>query len=231
MIHIIPPQAWTLDEKIQHYILLILKVSVALAIGWALAHGHWEAFGLSSLALLLMFLPEFIESRVRITLPIEFDVVLVLFIYASMFLGEVVDAYERFWWWDAVLHISSGFILGFAGFLMLYVQLRRKRIAASPFVIGLIIFSFGVAFGTIWEIFEFAVDQIFGTNMQKNGLNDTMWDLIVDSLGALAMGIIGAQFIRKDGKSLLARWVHGFIKANPRLEQDQSGGSQAHHRN
>ena len=26
---------------------------------------------------------------------------------ASMFLGEVGDAYERFWWWDAVLHTGS----------------------------------------------------------------------------------------------------------------------------
>lgn len=218
MIHIIPPKTWSLDDKIQHYFLLILKISVAAVIGWMLVQGNWEGFFLSSLALVLMFLPEFIETRVRIKLPIEFNLVMVVFIYASMFLGEVGDAYERFWWWDAVLHTSSGVILGFAGFLMLYVQLRRKKIAASPLFIGLIILSFGLAFGAVWEIFEFVVDQVAGTNMQKNGLHDTMWDLIVDGAGALLMAFLGTEFIVKDGKSLIGKWVHNFIQANPGLD-------------
>lgn len=42
-----------------------------------------------------------------------------------------------------------------------------------------------MAIGGIWEIFEFAMDQVFGMNMQKSGLIDPMWDLIVDALGPL----------------------------------------------
>jgi hypothetical protein len=223
MIRFFPPRSWPLDAKILHFLLVLLKFSVLAAIGWALLYGKWEFFFLCSLALLLMYLPEFIESRVKVSLPIEFDLVLVVFIYAAIFLGEAIDAYERFWWWDAALHISSGIIIGFAGFLMLYVQTLRGKISASPMFTGLIIFSFALAFGAIWEVFEYSMDQTFGLNMQKNGLQDTMSDLIVDGWGALAMAFVGARFIGSNGQGIIRRWVQKFINANPHLEKLHRG--------
>lgn len=223
MLHLLAPKTYSSEERAQHYIMLLLKISVVVALVLTLAIGAWELFFLSILALVLMFLPEIIENSVKISLPIEFDLVLMLFIYAAIFLGGVVDAYDRIWWWDAVLHTGSGFILGFAGFLMLYVKLLQKKIQASPMLVGLIIFSFGLAFGAVWEIFEFAVDGIFGTNMQKNGLRDTMWDLIVDSIGALAMAIIGSRFVENPRQGVIARWIRRFVEANPGLKGKRRG--------
>jgi uncharacterized membrane protein YjdF len=51
--------------------------------------------------------------------------------------------------------------------------------------IAFLSFCVAMAIGGIWEIFEFAMDQVFGMNMQKSGLIDPMWDLIVDALGPL----------------------------------------------
>lgn len=217
MIYILPPKGWSLEERIQHYLLWLLKISVVVAAVIALALGLWETFFLSLLALVLMFLPEFIESRVKISLPVEFDLGLALFIYAAIFLGGVLGAYQRFWWWDAVLHTSSGFILGFAGFLLLYVKVLQKKLQASKLVIGLLIFSVGLAFGAVWEVFEFVVDGLFGTGLQRFGLHDTMWDLIVDGLGALVIALIGTRFIERGGKGFIARWIKRFIRANPGL--------------
>jgi hypothetical protein len=69
-------------------------------------------------------------------------------------------------------------------------------------------FSMTVMIGAMWEIIEFASDSWFNTNMQRayvstlNGrgdpligqaaLNDTMKDIILDSIGAAAMCIICA---------------------------------------
>jgi hypothetical protein len=47
----------------------------------------------------------------------------------------------------------------------------------------------------LWEIFEFAGDQLFGMNMQKEGLTDTMWDLIVDTLGAFVAAVFGYFYL------------------------------------
>ena len=62
------------------------------------------------------------------------------------------------------------------------------------------------------------MDQFFGTNMQKSGLTDTMWDLIVNSIGALIISILGWGYLRKEGiNSFLERWIHNFIERNPGL--------------
>ncbi len=164
-----------------------------------------------------MFTPELIESRVKIELPAEFDLAIVGFLYMSIFLGEAINAYETFWWWDAVLHTGSGVILSFAGFLLLYTKVKQGKLQASPILLGIIIFSLGLAFGVVWEIFEFAVDSLFGTSMQKSGLVDTMWDLIVDGAGALIMAYIGAHYIHYGGKGPFHRLIRKFLILNPRI--------------
>ena len=66
--------------------------------------------------------------------------------------------------------------------------------------------------------FEFAMDQLFGMNMQKSGLVDTMWDLIVDGFGALIISIAGWGFLKKrSNESFLEDWINSFIEKNPRL--------------
>lgn len=212
-------QQLTLDETIQLYIIRSLKVCLILAIGLALALVQWETFFYSVLALLLILLPEVIENRTAIKVPIEFEVTIAIFVFASIFLGEVGDAYELYWWWDALLHISSGFILGFAGFLLLYIKVSQNKLKANNLIVGLIIFSLGMAFGAVWEIFEFGVDGFFGTNMQKNGLHDTMWDLIVDGGGALVVALLGSRYIQSGGKGFLDRWIRSFIKLNPGMRK------------
>jgi len=68
------------------------------------------------------------------------------------------------------------------------------------------------------------MDSFFGMNMQKpmlgdpSGLTDTMWDLIVDALGALVISLMGWRYLRNfQQKSFLERWIEAFIERNPRF--------------
>ena len=137
--------------------------------------------------------------------------------YASLFLGEIKSYYTLFWWWDIILHIGSGIAFGFIGFLILYVLYKGDKIKAKPSTIAIFSFSFGLAIGALWEIFEFAIDNILRTNLQKSGLVDTMWDLIVDGFGALIASIIGYFYIKKEKKGLFNKLVKEFKKENPKL--------------
>lgn len=215
----LPPKAWSLKKRIQYLLALALKLSVAVAAAVALGLGLWELFFISLLSLGLMFLPELIESWVKLRLPIEFNLVLVLFVYAALFLGAGAGAYDAIWWWDLVMHAVSGFIMSFAGFLLLYVQVLRHKISASPGAAGLIIFSFGLSFSSVWEIFQYAMDTVFGTDMQLASLHDTMWDLIVAAVAAAIMGYIGAKFVAKPSEGRVVKWLNRFIDANPGLAQ------------
>mgnify|MGYP001208113832 CR=1 FL=1 len=68
--------------------------------------------------------------------------------------------------------------------------------------------------GVIWEIFEFAADQLLGLNMQKSGIMDTMTDLIVDFIGALIGAIMGYFYLKGGDSLIIKRIVEKFVRAN-----------------
>lgn len=182
--------------------------------------GRWSAAAVTLAIIVVTLLPLVLGRRFDVRIPPEFEFLAVVFVYASLFLGEVHGYYVRYWWWDAVLHTGSGFLLGVLGFLLVYILNERPDvdIHMRPRFVALFAFMFAVGMGALWEIFEFAMDQIFGMNMQKSGLVDTMWDLIVDSIGAAVISLLGWAYLRTAGSnSFLERWIEGFIQANPRL--------------
>ena len=160
-----------------------------------------------------------------VKLPAELQLVALAFVFAALFLGEIRSYYERFWWWDIALHMSSGLLLGILGFLLVFVlnESRNIELHMRPRFVALFAFLFAVSTGALWEIFEFAMDGFFGLQMQKpmlgddSGLTDTMWDLVVDTVGALAISGLGWWYMHRDEESFIDNWIHKFIAKNPQL--------------
>jgi len=174
--------------------------------------------------LFITFLPIILGKRFDVRIPHGFETLAVIFLYMSLFLGETQSYYTRFWWWDLVLHSGSAFLLGILGFLMVYVLNERKEVDLDmkPKFIALFAFMFAVSIGALWEIFEYGMDQVFGLNMQKSGLQDTMWDLIVDVAGAAFFSILGWGYINnREEDSFLERWIRDFVEKNPRLFEQE----------
>jgi hypothetical protein len=51
----------------------------------------------------------------------------------------------------------------------------------------------------------------------ETGVVDTMSDLIVDTLGAIIVALMGLAYFRKGRYSFLADGIRAFIQQNPRL--------------
>lgn len=202
------------ENAVIQVLLWLLRLVILGTALWSLVNLNWESFFLSVLAYILSFIPEIIELRFKTILPVEFDFTIALFVFLSVFLGEVGDVYERFFWWDALLHLSSGFILGYVAFLWLYIKVQQEKIDAGPKMYGFIIFCVALALGALWEIFEFFIDQFFGFNMQKSGLIDTMWDLIIDALGAGVMSFVGVMYMKNGGIGPIRNLTHTFMSQN-----------------
>ena len=197
-----------------------LKLVLALGVGLLVLQARYQAAIEVTVILCITFLPVILGQRFRVKIPPEFESLTVVFVYMSLFLGEVQGYYARFWWWDIVLHTGSGFLLGILGFLLVYVLNEKEDVELDlhPKFIAFFAFLFAMGMGAIWEICEFTADQILGTNMQKSGLADTMWDLIVDGIGALTISILGWGFLKtRDRDSFLEKWIDSFIEKNPRL--------------
>lgn len=215
---------------------LTLGLQAIVFVGFALSiyEQQWLNATATAGILFLTFLPRIFSRRFEIEIPAEFELVTIAFIFAALFLGETRGYYGRFWWWDIALHATSGGLLGIFGVLLLYLlnETPRVDLQLRPGFVAFFGFCFAVTMGASWELFEFAMDQLFGLNMQKpmlgdpSGLTDTMWDLLVDALGASLVVLVGYLFAKRRSGSLVERWVLRFIEANPRIFEvpQESGG-------
>ena len=210
-------------ERVLIYISWSVKIAVLIAFITAVFSNRIFVAALSLLALVLSFLPAMIEKQFRLILPPEFETLLALFLYASLVLGEFQDYYTRFHWWDLLLHSLSALMIGLIGFMIIYALYRYHKVVFSPVFAAVFAFSFAMAIGAVWEIFEFSMDHFFALNMQKSGLVDTMTDLIVDAIGALITSISGYFYLRGGDSLLIERFVKKFIDLNERLFHKKKG--------
>lgn len=209
----------TRETLVHRWLTLGLQSLLVVGIAAAAFQGQWLTALTTGLILLVTLLPLLAGKKLDVFIPPELEGLAVLFVFASLFLGEVHGYYLRFWWWDLVLHAASGLLLGILGFLLVYVLNEKPDLGIDmkPGFLALFAFMFSLGLGALWEIFEFWVDSAFGTTMQKS-LRDTMFDLIVDALGALAISLFGYVYLKtSEIDSFLERWILRFIEANPRL--------------
>ncbi len=201
---------------------LILQGLIVIGLALFIYNRDWENVFLSTIVILLTLVPAFLWRRYKIVIPPEFQLIAVAFIFLSLFLGSAFDMYYRYWWWDDVLHISSGFLLGIVGFIVMYVLNGTDRLPddLTPAFRCFFGFTFAVTLGVFWEIFEFTVDRIAPEiNMQsgETGVVDTMSDLIVDTIGAAIVAGMGYAYLKTGRYSFIADGIRMFIRKNPRL--------------
>ena len=198
------------------FVIRVIQAILGLEILSGIVTQTWPAVFVAIATLVLTFLPERFAGFFGIRLPRSVLTAIVMFIFATLFLGEVGDFYERFWWWDVVLHFMSALSFGAIGFLLIFMLFEGDRYAAPPWALAVLAFCVGLSIGALWEVFEFSMDQLFGMNMQKSGLVDTMKDLIIDSAGAAIGAFSGYLYLKGRQFGGLGRVLEQFVEANRR---------------
>ncbi len=169
-------------------------------------------------ALLVMHIPIILEVRFQLDVPSGMTILFIVFLYAAVYLGEFRSFYYKFAHWDTILHAISGFMAGAASFSLISYLANSEIIKLRPSLVAVFAFCFAVTIGALWEIYEFAWDSLANLNMQKYAdelgnvysgrvaLADTMLDIIVDTIGAAVISIIGYISIKFD-----KRWIEKLI--------------------
>lgn len=191
----------------------IILFSLVVAFAADIYYKSWLSLAVTFVAFVLIFIPQIIERKYKIDIPEWFEIWIVVFIYLTLYLGEIQNFYTLFWWWDIMLHGFSAVSIGLIGFVVMFYLQQGNKVHAKPILICLFAFCFAVAAGAVWEIFEFGMDQIFGLTMQNNSLKDTMGDLIIDSVGAFIGALCGFVYL-KNKDSRWASPIKSFINLN-----------------
>lgn len=223
--------------SLRFIIVITMMSSIILGILNAKAETGGSHYFMNAFTCLIMFIitfvPSFLHNNTKLIFPTALQTGIVIFTFLAMYLGEIFRYYERFWWWDVMLHSTSGFMLGLIGFILLYSLNDDKDVLLkmNNFCIMLFAFCFAMSAGAMWEIFEFSGDYLLGMNMQKSvyvtdinelsvyvnqwgrfmdpGLTDTMKDIIVDAIGAL-VAVLGCFFFyRKKKGRLISKSLEG----------------------
>lgn len=202
----------------------------------SLWHGHWSAVFISLVTILTLFFPLLSELKFQVYIPPQLQLPAIGLVFASLFLGEVRGFYDL-WWWDMVLHAVSGFLLAIVGLLLILILTKAERFDAYGHqrLTLLLMVMFALGMGATWEIAEFTLDETLGLQMQmqeqtplsdaRAGLADTMWDMIMNGVGALSAVLLCWRSRKASRReTFLDRWVAAFVQRNPGFFEAGSSG-------
>ena len=164
----------------------ILRVLVILVMIRTFINGNFESFALCILTLILLVVPAFIETRLRVEIPQTLEITLYLFIFSAEILGEVSDFYTIFPYWDTLLHTLNGFIAAGIGLSLAWLLNANEKITfdLSPLFLAIVAFCFSMTIGVLWEFFEFSMDYWFGFDMQKDTVIHAFSSVMLDPTGS-----------------------------------------------
>lgn len=200
--------------NIQKIILYIIRLVLIITVINYIVSKNWFNLLVALSFVILTYLSPIIYKITKINLIPEFNIIIQLFMFSSIYLGTLCGFYSIFWWWDVYLHAFFGLIFGLVGFILIYILNNNSKIKLSLTFIMIFIFCFSVTIGVIWELYEFTIDSLFYIGMQKYGLIDTMWDLIADSVGAIYTCIFVHIYLKTGKQTYLVKISNKLITKN-----------------
>ncbi|MFW6318410.1 MAG: hypothetical protein ACOC06_08095 [Halorubrum sp.] len=172
-----------------------MQVLLVVIVAYGFVAGEQKAISNGIIGFLVTLIPA--ASERRYDLPL--DPWLALWITSAVFLHTVGSAgfYARIEWWDHVTHSLSASVVAAAGYTALRgVDLHSDGIQIPSRFAFVFIVVVVLAFGVLWELFEFGLDIVAtetGIDMPlaQHGLEDTISDLTYNTIGAVLVGLFG----------------------------------------
>ena len=165
---------------------VILILLVALSIIRQFFLGNYHNMFLGFLTLLVFSVPQFLDKKLGVTIPVGLETVIFIFIFSAEILGEINAFYVKIPIWDTMLHTTNGFLMAAIGFALIDLFNRSDKfsIKMSPYFVAFFAFCFSMTVGVLWEFFEFSMDWFFATDMQKDWILPAINSVKLNPTGA-----------------------------------------------
>lgn len=204
------------DDNWRALVYVLVRVGFATMAAAGIARGDYESMTIALIGLLLSVIPQLLLKRFSLKLPLLYELIIIGFIVASIMFGELFGAYSTFWWWDSMLHLSSGVVIGYIGYMILFTLHMQGKLKVSAGMIAFLTFSVSMMCAALWEIIEFSVDEFYGATMQ-HGNTDTMKDIILAMFGSLLATVAIYWHHRWPDNSPIKGELTSFMRKNRHL--------------
>lgn len=162
-----------------------------------------------SIILFSSLAPDILARLFKIKISSALDLFIQLFIFLALFLGRMYGFYSLIPYWDLILHLLSGFLIGALALAQInLIGNKDCYLKPSPLFICFYVIFTSTAIAAIWEFWEFFGDQVFGFDSQLGSLTDTMTDMMMGTIS----GIIIAFFAYGNTKSGKYKFLNGITK-------------------
>ena len=170
------------EHRSSFIVFSILRILVLAVLVRQIMLASYESAFFCVLTLLLLYVPSWVQVKLRIELPPPLEITILCFIFAAEILGEVNAFYVVVPNWDTMLHTLNGFLAAAVGFSMVILLNDDERLTfhLSPFFLALVAFCFSMTIGVLWEFFEFSMDYFFGFDMQKDTVIHSIHSVLLD---------------------------------------------------
>ncbi len=206
------------SRRTQRGLVRALQALMIAILGIGLYTGNLGIGFNAAVGLFVTQLPAVLERRYQITM----NVGLVLWITLAMFLhalGTVPflgpdfgSLYGTTWWWDHMTHaLSSSLVVGSAYAVTRALQEHTEHIHLGPKFTFAYLLVFVMAFGVFWELIEFYIAvsaELLGIPrvLTQYGLEDTVLDLVYNTMGGLLVAIFGTTYLTGISDQLRGRF-------------------------
>ncbi|MCM1131695.1 MAG: hypothetical protein NC310_06560 [Roseburia sp.] len=158
----------------------------------------------------------------KIHIPLILHYLLLVHLVMALVLGSGMGYYDKFAWWDMLLHGYFGFVCSAFVFIIL-LNYDGERMKSILFFVVIFFVTMGTA--GLWEIYEFVMDRLLDGDVQRiqesisqghTPVYDTMMDMIITIVGiGCFYTAVGIDRLRKYS---FIRDIYREIKVNPTLD-------------
>ena len=165
----------TLNEHLTRIYYLLFVLTIGLGVGNIVylsflpettAHVLFFCGVQYAVILLILTFPIVLRKRFMIQIPLLITVLCAAFGFVAMIMGDGLNFYGKYRWWDSALHLFSGCVLAFVGLWIISIifENSHKEVFSSRIFVAFYVLLFGLSCGVVWEICEYTYDSFFGTN-------------------------------------------------------------------
>ncbi len=150
-------------------------------------------------AFAITFLPAILRRDHRFTM----HVYLTFWLTGAVLLhtAGMLGPYSDFVWYDNLTHATSASVVAAVGYAAARsLDVHSETLQLTPWFTFLYLLLFVMAAGVVWELFEYGVTILAAKLGQpaplvQSGLDDTVSDLVYDTVGALVVALSGSLYL------------------------------------